>query len=172
VQEAHSLRTLLAPRVLDPAAAAAVGSARLFLDEEDAWAAADWGAYLAGQAQRPGGAASGACRGPEKTCRGDPAGGARQGGGSEQRGRLPAGGGPQEVLVNLSLIPGTGWGHLAHEVLFGLLDDGAALGVAPVFMGEVHPAALAPGAPPPRTKWTRRVPHPVLIGHAAFLTPY
>jgi hypothetical protein len=25
-------------------------------------------------------------------------------------------------------------------------------------------------APPPRTKWTRRVPHPVLIGHAASLT--
>ena len=28
--------------------------------------------------------------------------------------------------------------------------------------------------PPPRplrTKWTRRVPHPVLIGHAASLTP-
>ena len=24
---------------------------------------------------------------------------------------------------------------------------------------------------PPRTKWTRRVPHPVLIGHAASLTP-
>ena len=23
----------------------------------------------------------------------------------------------------------------------------------------------------PRTKWTRRVPHPVLIGHAASLTP-
>ena len=22
--------------------------------------------------------------------------------------------------------------------------------------------------PPPRTKWTRRVPHPVLIGHAAY----
>ena len=41
-------------------------------------------------------------------------------------------------------------------------------------------AALAEGeAPgpvppplPPRTKWTRRVPHPVLIGHAASLTPY
>ena len=28
--------------------------------------------------------------------------------------------------------------------------------------------ALPP--PPPRTKWTRRVPHPVLIGHAASLT--
>ena len=26
--------------------------------------------------------------------------------------------------------------------------------------------------PSPRTKWTRRVPHPVLIGHAASLTPY
>ena len=26
--------------------------------------------------------------------------------------------------------------------------------------------------PPPRTKWTRRVPHPVLSGHAASLTPY
>jgi hypothetical protein len=25
---------------------------------------------------------------------------------------------------------------------------------------------------PPRTKWTRRVPHPVLIGHATSLTPY
>ena len=29
-----------------------------------------------------------------------------------------------------------------------------------------------PPPPPPRTKWTRRVPHPVLIGHAASLTPY
>ena len=28
-----------------------------------------------------------------------------------------------------------------------------------------------PPPPPPRTKWTRRVPHPVLIGHAASLTP-
>jgi len=28
------------------------------------------------------------------------------------------------------------------------------------------------GAPPPGTKWTRRVPHPVLIGHAASLPPY
>ena len=26
--------------------------------------------------------------------------------------------------------------------------------------------------PTPRTKWTRRVPHPVLIGHAASLNPY
>ena len=31
---------------------------------------------------------------------------------------------------------------------------------------------VVPAVPPPRTKWTRRVPHPVLIGHAASLTPY
>ena len=35
-------------------------------------------------------------------------------------------------------------------------------------------SAMRGGAvtPPPRTKWTRRVPRPVLIGHAASLTPY
>ena len=33
--------------------------------------------------------------------------------------------------------------------------------------------APPPTPPPhPRTKWTRRVPHPVLIGHASSLTPY
>ena len=42
---------------------------------------------------------------------------------------------------------------------------------------EALPIAAAdrrppPPPPPPRTKWTRRVPHPVLIGHAASLTPY
>jgi hypothetical protein len=35
----------------------------------------------------------------------------------------------------------------------------------------MRPSARPPH-PPPRTKWTRRVPHPVLIGHAASLTPY
>jgi hypothetical protein len=38
--------------------------------------------------------------------------------------------------------------------------------------GGAAPPAEAPPLPPPRTKWTRRVPHPVLIGHAASLTPY
>ena len=33
-------------------------------------------------------------------------------------------------------------------------------------------ARISPPPPPSRTKWTRRVPHPVLIGHAASLTPY
>ena len=32
--------------------------------------------------------------------------------------------------------------------------------------------AQLPSPPPPRTKWTRRVPHPVLIGHAASLALY
>jgi hypothetical protein len=31
---------------------------------------------------------------------------------------------------------------------------------------------LPPPPPAPRTKWTRRVPHPVLTGHAASLIPY
>ena len=37
---------------------------------------------------------------------------------------------------------------------------------------NVRKPAEALCAPPPLTKWTRRVPHPVLIGHAASLTPY
>jgi len=37
---------------------------------------------------------------------------------------------------------------------------------------EASIQAPSPPSPPPRTKWTRRVPHPVLIGHAASLTPY
>ena len=31
---------------------------------------------------------------------------------------------------------------------------------------STHPFPLRPSSLPPRTKWTRRVPHPVLIGHA------
>jgi hypothetical protein len=38
---------------------------------------------------------------------------------------------------------------------------------------ELHLACAGkPPPPPPRTKWTRRVPQPVLIGHAAPLAPY
>ena len=39
--------------------------------------------------------------------------------------------------------------------------------------GAERPARVEPPSPPPpaRIKWTRRVPHPVLIGHAASLTP-
>ena len=57
----------------------------------------------------------------------------------------------------------------------------AALGAGATFMQEsarALGASLLPlgvqlaGSPPPRTEWTRRVPHPVLIGHAWSLTPY
>ena len=34
--------------------------------------------------------------------------------------------------------------------------------------GLVRAAYAPPPPPPPRTKLTRRVPHPVLIGHAAY----
>jgi len=48
------------------------------------------------------------------------------------------------------------WGR---EQALGVLNAYTALRV------EVRP-------PPSRNKWTHRVPHPVLIGHAASLTPY
>jgi len=35
---------------------------------------------------------------------------------------------------------------------------------------ELYQTEHPPPPPPPRTKWTRRVPHPVLIGHAASLS--
>jgi len=54
----------------------------------------------------------------------------------------------------------------------GFTTDGclmARVGFVAVCIGY----AQAPSPPPPpRTNRTRRVPHPVLIGHAAFLTPY
>ena len=40
-------------------------------------------------------------------------------------------------------------------------------GGAPPPAGELGGADAAAVPPPPRTKWTRRVPHPVLTGHAA-----
>ena len=46
---------------------------------------------------------------------------------------------------------------------------GAADGDA--ILGSYLPTGTPP-TPPSRTKWTRRVPHPVLIGHAVSLTPY
>ena len=55
--------------------------------------------------------------------------------------------GPRQRLM--SMPPGP-----ERNVLWGAVQQQTAL-------------AKAGTAPPPRTKWTRRVPHPVLIGHAA-----
>ena len=58
--------------------------------------------------------------------------------------------------------------HAAGRVETPRLRLPAAAGAA----GAAGAAAAGgrPPPPPPRTKWTRRVPHPVLIGHAASLT--
>jgi hypothetical protein len=55
----------------------------------------------------------------------------------------------------------------------GSKGAGAAEGAHAVraALGELAGASPPPPTPP-RTKWTRRVPHSVLIGHAASLTPY
>ena len=58
----------------------------------------------------------------------------------------------------------------------GLLERQEAHAAAQVaaLAAKLERAALrrVPPPPPPRTKWTRRVPYPVLSGHAASLTPY
>jgi hypothetical protein len=73
---------------------------------------------------------------------------------------------------------------LPQEVFYDLVKERSKRGQSAVKARSkrgqsavrLQPNTLAPrGAPPPppsRTKWTRRVPHPVLIGHAASLTPY
>ena len=44
---------------------------------------------------------------------------------------------------------------------------GRAPRIPPPFISALLPPPPPPPPPPPRTKWTRHVPHPVLIGHAA-----
>lgn len=46
----------------------------------------------------------------------------------------------RKLGVNVSLIPGTGWGHLGYEIFFGLYHDKEGLGWEPLLLGEVHPA--------------------------------
>jgi hypothetical protein len=51
--------------------------------------------------------------------------------------------------------------------------EAAESAAARLMQEEKSGGVLDPGpSPPSRTKWTRRVPHPVLVGHAASLTPY
>jgi hypothetical protein len=63
---------------------------------------------------------------------------------------------------------GVGPPFLPFEVHYA--DTHGAQGLQVVWRG-VDDAAF-PTEVPPRTNWTRRVPHPVLIGHAASLTSY
>ena len=77
---------------------------------------------------------------------------------------LGAVGDPAFVLVHDAARPLTPVEQI-RRVVAALRDGSSALTVAEA-RAKVIPL------PPPRTKWTRRVPHPVLIGHAASLTPY
>ena len=52
-----------------------------------------------------------------------------------------------------------------------MLNRGAVFAKCSYTHGSLGLSVKAPPRPP-RTKWTRRVPHPILIGHAASLTPY
>ena len=64
-------------------------------------------------------------------------------------------------------------GHADYEHSFMKAERNRAQDQAKLFREARE--AVAKGEecpPPPRTKWTRRVPHLVLIGHAASLTPY
>ena len=47
----------------------------------------------------------------------------------------------------MSLIPGTGWGHLAYELFFGMLNAAEGFPWDPLFLGDVHPDALLPSTP-------------------------
>jgi len=71
---------------------------------------------------------------------------------------------------------------ILYALLSALCSISYALSSFPVFSNDSLSAPLDISNPlihsstctasPPRTKWTRRVHHPVLIGHAASLTPY
>jgi hypothetical protein len=64
--------------------------------------------------------------------------------------------------------------HVAPNLIGVYVAPALAAGGAP--RGSWRAARSTAGTlvdvtpPPPRTKWTRRVPHPVLIGHAASLS--
>jgi len=85
-----------------------------------------------------------------------------------------AAGEPGERRVVLSPDPA---GDGVRFVLYEVPEDSSArrgsleslgLGVPASWLAGMQP----PPPPRPRSNWTRRVPHPVLIGHAASLTPY
>ena len=81
-----------------------------------------------------------------------------------------------QVLVNISLIPGTGWGHLGYEVLFGLLDEADETAVEPIFVGDVHPDALHSSSPHaaslPALLQSHRAASAALLAAGASRLPY
>jgi len=76
------------------------------------------------------------------------------------------------VCLELDLPPGArappAMRALRAQLGAACREEFAALDASPSRLQSQVPSP----PPSPRTKWTRRVPHPVLIGHAASLTPY
>mmetsp|Transcript_20977 Transcript_20977/g.47297 ORF Transcript_20977/g.47297 Transcript_20977/m.47297 type:complete len:456 (-) Transcript_20977:37-1404(-) len=71
----------------------------------------------------------------------------------QQRGSAPVCKHSRYVGVNISLVPGIGWGHLGLALFLELLNDSEHhddLG-APLLFGDVHPMALSPGFPHHKT---------------------
>ena len=68
-------------------------------------------------------------------------------------------------LTSASCAPGAPPARCAAPVAARTLPERGAFWEAAFSDGVPSP----PPPPPPRTKWTRRVPHPVLIGHAVCL---
>ena len=68
-------------------------------------------------------------------------------------------------------LPEHGWGPGGLAASVSHVHERAAAAVRAA--QSISPGiAVTWGTPPPPSKWTRRVPHSVLIGHAASLTPY
>ena len=67
------------------------------------------------------------------------------------------------------VLGGGGARGLAHLGVLRAMED---LNIPVDFIGGTSQVLRPPPPLSPGTKWTRRVPHPVLIGHAASLTPY
>jgi hypothetical protein len=91
----------------------------------------------------------------------------------------PASGGARGAGGDARLFVAAAYGHGALRVQSCTANGSEGAGAAGGCGGAGARLALGGergggvGCPPPsRTKWTRRVPHPVLIGHAASLTPY
>jgi hypothetical protein len=62
------------------------------------------------------------------------------------------------------------WPELSGRRRRGSLDIIVGAPLTDAFLSKLDFPGARP--PPSRTKWIRRVPRPVLSGHAASLTPY
>eukprot|EP00960_Hanusia_phi_P052069 761230-Hanusia_phi.AAC.2 len=87
----------------------------------------------------------------------------------QQRGSAPVCKHSRYVGVNISLVPGIGWGHLGLALFLELLNDSESVSThpsnvtlksfhrhhddlgAPLLFGDVHPMALSPGFPHHKT---------------------